>query len=448
MEAHLKSYFTLTTIATILALSPALLAQDFETAKLANWHQWRGPTANGVSREADPPLTWDEQTNVKWKATIPGEGSSTPIIWDENVFVLSAIVTDRKPVTATVPSEGAIPKPPSTIVEFVVWNLDRATGNVKWKKIVNEDAPHEGRHQSTTYAAASPMTDGNYLYASFGSYGVYCLTFEGEIVWQRDLGNMRTRRGWGEAVSPVAHDGHLVVNWDQEDQSKIFVLDSATGEIKWEDDRDEPTTWATPLVVEHQGTTQLITNGTNKLRSYNLETGELVWQSRGTTLNAIPSPVPDGSNVICMAGYRGNSAISISLDSTGQANLEQLNWQFNRDTPYVPSPVLVDGRIFFTKANQAILNCLDAKTGEPIYELTRLPNLKNMYASPVATKDRIYFVSREGVTLVIENGPEFKVLATNKIVEGIDASPAISGNQLFLRSKTSLYCIEESTVVE
>ena len=426
----------------IIAHSPALFAQGFETEKLANWHQWRGPLATGVAPQGNPPLNWDEDTNVKWKTSIEGEGSSTPIIWGDNVFVVSAVETDKVPAVLPTPHPESKTQPPPKIFAFTVWNLDRTTGTVKWKKVVHEAAPHEGRHPSTTYAAASPITDGEHVFASFGSYGIYCLSFDGKIVWTRDLGDMRTRRGWGEAVSPALHDSSLVINWDQEDQSKIFVLDSKTGQTKWEKLRDEPTTWATPLIVEHNGKTQVITNGTKRLRSYDLATGDIIWQSTGTTLNAIPSPILDGTSVICMAGYQGNAAFAVSLDATGETTDTDVKWRFDHDTPYVPSPLLVDGRLYFTKSLQAILNCLDVKTGKPIYDLQRLAGLQNMYASPVAADDKIYFTSREGVTLVIKNSPEFKVLATNKLAEPIDASPAIAGNQLFLRSKTSLYCVE------
>ena len=252
-------------------LSPDFVwGQDFENAKQTNWHQWRGPNADGTATVGNPPTKWGADTNIKWKIEIPGEGSSTPIVWNDQVFVLSAIETDRKPENVPELHPEARTQPPQNIVEFVVWSIDRRTGDVKWKQKVAEAAPHEGRHPSTTYAAASPMTDGKHLYVSFGSYGVFCLTLDGEVVWEKDLGDMRTRRGWGEAVSPVIHGDKLVVNWDQEDQSQIFVLNASDGEEVWSKRRNEPTTWATPLIVNAFGHDQLITNGTtcrSQLRS-------------------------------------------------------------------------------------------------------------------------------------------------------------------------------------
>lgn len=457
----MKRFPTFVTCCSVLLasnlFSSLLLGQEFETAKHQNWHQWRGPTAAGVASLGNPPVEWSNETNIKWKFQIAGEGSSTPIVWQNQVFVLSAIETDRKRDAEPKIDREAKTVPPPHILQFVVWCLDRATGHLLWKKIVTETAPHEGRHHSTTYAAASPTTDGQRIYASFGSYGIFCLTMKGDLVWEKDIGDMRTRRGWGEAVSPVIHDGKLIVNWDQEDQSKIFVFAANNGDLIWQKDRDEPTTWATPLVTIANEKTQLITNGTNSIRSYDLDNGEIIWETRGTTLNAIPSPVRSGNNVICMAGYRGNLAIAISLNSKGRINHEKVGpdqpvkWKLVRQMPYVPSPVLVGNRLYFTKSNVAILSCHDAATGEMLYrnaqgneQSIRLAGLKNMYASPVAVADRIYLTSREGVTLVIRNSPKLEVLATNRLGEAVDASPAIAGNQMFIRGKRHLYCIEQT----
>lgn len=448
--------FSLSCCAVTL-IAASLFGQEFETAKYQNWHQWRGPNADGLATQGNPPIKWNDRTNIRWKFPIVGEGSSTPIVWGKQVFILSAIETNRIPATPTETDAEAQTEPPAHIMEFVVWCLDRNSGDVVWKKVVTEAAPHEGRHPSTTYAAASPTTDGKHLYVSFGSHGLFCLTLTGDLVWQKDLGDMRTRRGWGEAVSPVIHDGKLVVNWDQEDQSEIFVLDAGNGDLIWKKNRHEPTTWATPLIVKFDGKSQLITNGTNSVCSYDLETGKIIWESPGTTLNAIPSPVRSGDQVICMAGYRGNAAFAIDLNSKGRINVvntgigQPIKWHVHQHTPYVPSPLVTDGRLYFTKSLNAILNCLDVQTGELLYknaqgkpEPIRLPKLKSMYASPAAVDDRIYLTSREGVTLVIRNSAEFEVISTNQLTEEIDASPAIVGDQIFLRGKKNLYCIEQA----
>ena len=211
----------------------------------------------------------------------------------------------------------------------------------------------------------------------------------------------------------------------------------------WAVDRNEPTTWATPLIVEQEQQTQVVTAGTNHVRSYELASGELIWESIPLTLNAIPCPVLDGDNVIFMSGYRGNVAASLNINGS-DLNVPQLNWTRRRDTPYVPSPLLTNGRLYFTKGNEAVLNCWDAKTGETIYGPKRLPGLRSFYSSPVATERFIYFISRQGKTIVIENQEEFKLVSTNALDAEVDASPAIVDDQIFIRSKTHLYCIQES----
>jgi outer membrane protein assembly factor BamB len=213
--------------------------------------------------------------------------------------------------------------------------------------------------------------------------------------------------------------------------------------VVWQRERDEPTTWATPLIVDRQSQRQVITCGTNRIRSYDLETGEVIWESTGLTLNAIPSPVLNGDQVICMSGFQGSRAVSIDLPTSKAASGPDLKWQLDQDTPYVPSPLLTHGRLYFTKSNSAILTCVDAKNGKPVFATQRLTGLDNLYASPVATDRHIYFASREGTTLVIKNQPTFEIVAKNQLPGPIDASPAIVGKQIFLRTKSHLYCVQE-----
>jgi len=415
------------------------------------WQQWRGPLANGTAPHANPPVDWSETRNVRWKREIPGEGSASPIVWGDQVFLVSAVKTDR--VVENPPQADATAKtvPPPHIYQYVVISLDRETGQQRWRRVACEDVPHEGRHSTNSFASASPVTDGERLYVSFGSRGIYCLALDGRLLWKRDLGDMRTRYGWGEGASPAVYRGSLVVNWDHEDQSFITVLDAHTGEMLWKVARDEPTSWATPLIVEHKGRPQVIVNGTNRVRSYDLASGKILWQCGGQTVNAIPSPVAAGGVVYCMSGYRGAAAVAVSLDArgdlgdgTGDGNQRpEVVWRYFRGTPYVPSPVLVDNQLYFTGRNVAIVSCLDVRTGNPVFDERRLPGLTNIYASPVAAQGRIYFVGRDGTTVVLEHGTDPQLLATNRLDEPIDASPALVGTQLFLRGSKHVYCIEE-----
>jgi outer membrane protein assembly factor BamB len=240
----------------------------------------------------------------------------------------------------------------------------------------------------------------------------------------------------------VVHDGRLIIVRDHEGPSSIHVLDAKTGEEIWRAERDEPSAWATPLVVVHDGQTQVITNATHRVRSYNLADGSLLWECGGQVSNVIPSPVAMDGHVLCMSGYRGNALYAISLDARGDVtDTDAVLWSMHRATPYVPSPVLYEGRLYFNQTNAGVLSCVDAAIGKVIMERTRLPGIRGVYASPVAAAGRIYIVGRDGTTLVIAPGAELNVLATNRLDDRIDASPALVGDQIFLRGKTHLYCI-------
>jgi outer membrane protein assembly factor BamB len=426
----------------------ACSGDDFPAECLHNWHQWRGPRADGLAPQGDPPIEWDETKNVRWKVPVPGEGHATPIIWGERVFVLAAVQTERE-VAALEPPKmeppGGYKTPrPVAYYQFVVACLDRATGNVRWQRVAREVVPQEGRHPTNTYASASPTTDGRRLYVSFGSQGIFCYDFAGERIWDRDLGDMVTRFGWGEGTSPVLHGDCLIVNWDHEGQSFLAVLDSATGETKWRVDRDEVTSWSTPRVVEYGGRTQVIVPATRRITSYDLATGEVIWECGGLTTNVIPCPVVYGDLVICMSGHTGNEVRAVRLDSRGDVTdaPRQVVWQSHSHAPYVPSPLVYGEQLFLTKSNLPILKILKPASGENWLENARLPELKSIYASPVGAAGRVYITSREGVTLVIRNQSTLDVLAINKLSEGIDASPAIVGRELFIRGQRHLYRIE------
>jgi outer membrane protein assembly factor BamB len=438
--------FLLSTLAVGLAVTFAR-AGDPPADWLDNWPHWRGPEATGMAPHGDPPVKWDAQTNIKWKTPIPGRGSATPIIWKDQIYVVTALDTGRQADPKDIPNPDPAfevkTKPPTTYYQFLVLSLDRQTGKVRWQRTAAEKVPHEGHHPTHSYAAGSPVTDGRRLYVSFGSFGLYCYDLDGKLLWQRDLGRLHTRLGWGEASTPAIHGDTLVVNWDQEKSSYVIALDAATGKTRWQVDRDEVTSWATPLVVEYQGRTQVIVSATNRVRSYDLATGALLWQCGGQTVNVIPSPVTDGRYVYCVSGYKGSAAIAIPLDATGDiTGSSKVVWHYDKATPYVPSPLLAGDRLYFTQLNDPLLTSLDTKTGKPVIDRARLPDLSTLYASPAGAADRIYIVDREGTTLVLKRGDQVEVLAVNRLDDPIDASPAIVGKQLFLRGEKFLYCIE------
>ncbi|MBL6704985.1 MAG: PQQ-like beta-propeller repeat protein [Planctomycetaceae bacterium] len=413
-----------------------------------NWHQWRGPEATGVSRTANPPIEWSEDKNIKWKVAIDGRGTSTPIIWNDKVFLLTAIDTGVKDTSIPDPKDQPKTnffdiKRPNTEHAFVVVCLDRESGKELWRRTATKKIPHEGAHNDNDFASASPTTDGQHLYCWFGSAGLYCYDLDGNKLWQRDLGEAKVGSSLGEGCSPVLHDGKLVIVRDHAGQSSIEVLDGKTGDTLWQRERDEDNAWATPRVIEHSGKTQVITAASGAVRSYDLNSGEIIWQCGGLTGNVTPCPVIDGDYVICMSGYQGYAAMAIPLTETGDiTGSEKILWKRDRGTPYIPSPLLYDGLLFYNQSNQSILTCVDSKTGETVFGPERIGQLSNIYASPVGASGRVYITGRNGTTLVLERSADFTVLASNQLDDRFDASPALADGQLFLRGAKHLYCVE------
>ena len=420
-----------------------LLAQagDFSKEKLSNWHHWRGPNEDGTAPNADPPVEWSANKNVSWKLRIHGSGSATPVVWGDRIFVLTAIDTGKPGKPAGQKSDGQpgfTTPTPGTIHRFEVIALDRATGKAVWTRTAVEEVPHEGRHDTNTYASASPMTDGRILIASFGSRGIFAYDLDGNPKWKRNLGLMKIKIGFGEGSSPVLHGDSVLVNCDHEAGSFLVCLDAKTGEPRWRQDRDEGTTWTTPLVVDKQ----VVVNGTKKTRSYDLATGKIVWECGGMGMNPIPMPVAREGLVYCMTGYKTFSIQAIRLDSQGDVTgTDRVVWKRNDAAPYVASPLLYGDLLYVTKEREVILTCLDAATGAVKFGPERLPGIATLYASPVGAAGKVYWTGRNGRVLVLKHGPAFEVLASNELGEGIDASPVLVGKQLFLRGEKHLYCI-------
>ena len=432
-------------------LLSGIWARSLDESVSQNWHQWRGPEANGVSRTATPPLEWSEDRNLQWKVKIDGQGVSSPIVWEDKVFLLTAV--DTGIVNPSLPKPEEQPKRifgithPNTEYEFVVLCLDRASGKERWRRTAARKIPHQGHHGDNSFASASPVTDGERLYCWFGSAGLFCYDLDGAKSWERDLGKAFVGASLGEGGSPAWHNGRLVIVRDQQRQSSIETLNAATGETIWKIKRNEDNAWTTPKIIEHNGSTQVIVNGSNAVCSYDLDSGKIIWQCSGLTDNPIPSPVAEGGRVYCMTGYRGHALLALPLSATGDiSESDAVLWRKNRGTPYVPSPLLFDGLLCFNQSNQALWSCVDAQSGKVYIDRQRLPGLSNLYASPVAAAGRIYITDRSGKTLVLEQSKKLKVLATNKLDDSVDASPALAGNQIFLRGRRFLYALASSPV--
>ncbi len=444
------------TAATFLALLVALAASTVSAEDATfqdGWPGWRGPQANGVSPHGDPPLSWSETENIAFKVAIPGRGLASPIVWGDKVFLLTTVAADADAYAAS--QKAAALKlerkewPPSVAPvkqRFVVMALARDDGHILWERTATTRVPHESHYIASSWASASPLTDGERLFAFFGSNGLFAYDLDGGLLWQRDLGDMKTRNGFGEGASPAIYGDTLVINWDHEGDSFIVALDAETGAERWRTDRPgEVTSWSTPLIVEHDGRMQVVVPATGFTRGYSLATGEELWRASGMTVNTIPAPVYGDGVVYVGSGYRGNRVQAIDLSqASGELALGRgIRWQHERHTPYIPSLLLDDYRLYFVKHFRNVVTALDARSGEVLFTEHRLPGISNVYASPVAAAGRVYFLGREGHAVVLKAGDTFEVLAENQLDESFDASPAISGKDLFLRGHHHLYRIRE-----
>lgn len=430
--------YAVTAAFSALLLSTVQAATDSAADKY--WPQWRGPYATGVSRTADPPLEWSETRNIRWKIELPGRGAGTPVIWGDRLFVTSAVPAVASGDASHEPRGGGARVPH----RFVIMAIDRKTGTTVWERTAYEHAPHEGSHpQWGTWSSSSAMTDGEHVFAFFDSFGLYAFDMDGKPLWQKQLGEKQMRQQFGEGQTPVLYGNRIVVQWDHQGPSFIAAFDKTSGAELWRTPREEIDTWSTPLVVEVNGRPQVVTTAMRKVRGYDLETGKVVWEGPGLTMNPIPSAVYEDGIAVLMSGFQGNRLRAIRLaDAKGDINATNAQlWELSRDTPYVPSPLLYDGIVYFLKTNSGLLSAYDVKTGAPHYALQRLDGVPNVFASPVGAKGRIYVTGQDGTTLVIKQGPSYQLIAKNTLDDGFNASPALVGNELYLRGFKYLYSI-------
>ncbi len=432
---------------TLLACAAPLcaFAENAPADLLRAWAQWRGPLASGVAPHAQPPVEWSEQKNVRWKIPLPGKGHSSPIVVGDRVYLTTAVPVGENlpPVYDTAP--GAHDGVPVTQRhQFIVLAVDRRDGRTAWRKVVREELPHEGGHNTGSQASNSPTTDGQRIYAFFGSRGLYCLDLKGEVLWEKDLGKMNTHHAHGEGSSPVLHGDTLVVCWDHEGESFLYAFDKLTGQQRWKVARDEKTSWSTPLIVESEGRAQVIVSATKRVRGYDLATGAQLWECAGLTDNVVSSPVFGGGLLITGNSYYQQAMLAIRLagakgDLTGTAAVV---WQLRRMTPYVSSPLLYGDTLYFLRHNQNILVRLDPATGQPRGEPLRLDGIRDfIFASPVGAADRLYITARDGTTVVLRHDRENAPLAVNHLDDSFSASPALADGELYLRGERFLYCL-------
>lgn len=443
----MKRLFSKLTFICLICLLSFGLQKAGAQAKVAdfstNWPEWRGLYNNGAVHGGNTPVEFSETKNVKWKVEVPGKGHATPIVWGNQIIIQTAVPTDKKGEKAAGgPASPMSPTQTDLVHQFMVISIDKNTGKTNWKTVVKEEMPQEKTHELGSWASNSPLTDGQNIYAFFGSRGLYCLDMAGKVKWSRYFGQMEIVASFGEGSSPAIYKDKIFIQWDHQQKSFMYALDKNTGKDVWTKERDEKTSWSTPLALEVNGKGQVITTATNKVRSYDAETGEIVWECSGLTRNVIPNPMYADGICYVMSGFQGMALKAIDLakakgDITGTP---AILWEYNQDTPYTPAGMLMDGKLYFLRNNNGVLTCLDAKTGQVHYSKQKVEGINTLYSSPTGNNDKIYIAATNAVT-VVKAGAEFSILAQNKLDDTFEASPIMVGDDLFLRGAKYLYCI-------
>lgn len=416
MIGHSRSKFKIPAVVVIVAM---LAAADAHPLHGGNWPRWRGPDGNAVSSEANLPVTWSTTENVCWKAAVPGEGSSSPIVWDDHVFVTSAFERGSR---------------------RAMFCYDRSTGRQRWTREIT-DADPEVASALTGHAAATPVTDGTRLVAAFGNAGVVCCDFDGKLLWHRRLGNFESELGL--ATSPILHDGSVLLVCDHDGNrfrsfdSFLIALDLKTGQTRWKTDRpDLYRSWSTPIVIPAGDRRELIVCAQDELRGYDPATGRPLWHVAGMTGWVTPSPVFGAGMIFATSGKDGPT-LAIRPGGRGDVTGTHVVWSQPKGAPYVCSPLLY-GDHLYVHNEQGILTCREARTGKELYR----HRLEGKFTASAAAGDgKVYLVNEDGVTFVIKAGRAFELLARNPLDGDCLASPAISAGRFFLRTQRHLYCI-------
>ena len=419
-----------------------------------NWPQFRGPGALGVADHPSLPDRWSTNENVAWKVKVPGRGWSSPIVWGERVFVTTAVSDGQvEPAKKGLYFGGERKEIPQAEHRWLVLCFDLQSGRELWRQEAHRGTPPNPLHVKNTYASATPVTDGERVYAYFGNVGLFCYDLEGRRLWSTNWPPVKTRYGWGSAASPVLHDGRIFVVNDNDEQSFGVALDAKSGRQLWRVQRDEKSNWATPYVWRNEQRTELITPGTKRVRSYDLD-GKLLWELGGMSSIVIPTPLSKGGLLYVCSGYVGDkvrpvfaikpgAAGDITL-KPGETNNEFIAWHQPTAGPYNPSPLFY-GDYFYVLFDFGFLSCHDARTGRQVYEKQRIrEDTTSFTASPWAANGRIFALSEDGDTFVFEAGPEYKLLHTNSLDEMCMATSAISGDRLLIRTLTKLYCLRKT----
>lgn len=435
------------------ASSPKSLADDLAVSG-RDWGQFRGTAARGIADGQQAPTSWDAEKgeNLAWKTPIPGLGHSCPVIWNDKLFVTTAISGKAADIRTGLYGDVASVEDDSEH-EFVTFCLSAETGEILWQQTACKKTPSVKRHLKSTHANSTVATDGTHVVAWFGTEGVYCYTMDGELIWKKDLGMLDSGwfydrdYQWQFGASPIIHNHRLILQCDIQDQSFIAMYDVATGNEIWKTNRDEIPSWSTPTVIETPDGLQIVTNATGAARGYDFETGKELWQIKRNSEIAVPTPFTARGLIYISSGYRPIQPIyAIRLDARGDLTLDEgvdrsdfVAWSDTKGGPYMPTPI-VYGDYLYLCSNSGILTCYQAVTGQLVYK-KRLPmkGSRSFVGSPIAADGNLYLTSEEGETVVIQAGPTFKLVCNNFCGENCLTTPAISQGTIYIRGQKHIF---------
>jgi outer membrane protein assembly factor BamB len=420
------------TFGLIVALTAGMAAE--------NWPQWRGPQGRGISSETSLPTEWAADRNIAWKTELP-HGHSSPIVWGDRIFLTSAIEGETAP--GVVPESVRINQPHPQSVSgdkqhtLKVLAVETRTGKILWEQTAYDGPVFDARHQRSSFAGPTAITDGTMVYAYFGPEGLYAYDFDGKLVW-KVVEKFHTL-GLGTGTSPVLFGNSVIIQRDQDEKtSAVVAYDKTTGKELWKATRPVSISWSTPVLVNAGSRTELVTNGTENVYAYDAATGKELWKTKGVESNAIHTPLVGNGLVVVTAGFPAKKIIAIRTGD--QPEDQRVAWEYSKGTGYVLSNILYQDHVYLSTDN-GILTSLDAQTGKVVYEGGRPPKPTHFMGSAVAYQGMIAMTSEDGDTFLVKAGPKYEIVRINTVDEPVYSSLALANGRIYIRGAKHLYAI-------